>query len=492
MYGTEPPAVVARPPSRLQAPGSAFSRSALISIRLWLYGAAVGCLGSEVALAWKLRASPLSPTGELITFGGPLLAAAVLLVLARRLSGQAVQRLLIECLAAVAGVVLVEVGLTWFAWIPPSRHVYHVEVARRLGVPYDTRYTSQVIADLQVRGIRAYPAYARDWLLQPSIRARIGADVYPLAQVPNSTIVECNENGRFLIWQSDELGFNNPPGLAAQGPADIAAVGSSYTLGHCVQPNESYLALLRARYPHTLNFGMGGSHVATMLATLREYVAPLKPRIVIWAMYPNAIETWELTDPIVRSYLQPDFSQHLLARQGEMEQRLRAQLVPIQADLDREAIAAAAAAERSRWRDVLKFPLLRERIVPLLKALLEKPPVPEDYTQAVRIVGMAKSLVQSWGGELVVVIIPMYDEIVAGHVAPDRRHDYVTRTLSPLGVHIIDGAGFFFTQKDPAMLFSLGVDGHLNTAGHRLLADYIAADLERNYRDRLSPAPQSH
>ena len=492
MYETDPPAVLARPLSQLPTSAAALRRSGLLASRLWLYGAALACLAAEVVLALRLRASPLSPRGELIAFGGPLLAAAVLLVLAQRLTGRAIRRLLIECLAFAIALVLVEVGLSGLAWVPPSRHVYHVEVARRLGVPYDARYTSQVIADLHARGISAYPAYARDWLLQPWIRSRIGADAYPLAQVANSTIVECNENGRFLIWQSDELGFNNPAGLAAQGAANIAAVGSSYTLGHCVQPNEGYIALLRARYPHTLNFGMGGSHIATMLATLREYVAPFKPRIVIWAMYPNAIETWELTDPIVRSYLQPDFSQHLLARQGEMEQRLRAQLVPIQEQLDRDSIAAAAAAQRSRWRDVLEFPLLRERLVPPLKALLEKPPLPEDPAQAVAIVGMAKSLVESWGGQLVVVIIPMYAEIVAGQVAPGHRHDYVARTLAPLGVHIIDGAAFFLTQKDPAMLFSLGIDGHLNVAGHRLLADYIAADLERNYPERLSQASRPH
>jgi len=456
--------------------------------RAGLYCAAGGCLAAELLLAWKLHTSSLSPLGKLIVFGAPPLAAAVLLVLARRLSDYAVSRLLLECLVFVIGLACVEVGLSQFAWVSPSRHVQHATVARRLGVPYDQRYTSQVVADLRARGVTAYPAYARDWLMWPSLRARIGADIYPLAQVSNSTIVECNEGGRFLIWHSDELGFNNPPGLAAQGTADIAAIGSSYTLGHCVQPNESYVARLRERYPHTLNFGMGGTFLPSMLATLREFVAPLRPRIVIWAMYPNAIDTHGLADPILRGYLQPDFTQHLLARQAEMEQRLRATLVPMQADLDRESIASAADAERRRWHDVLKFPLLRERLMPL-KALLQKPPPPEDDRQAVAIVSLAKSTVESWGGQLVVVIIPMYAEIVAGQIPADRRHDHVVSTLRPTGVHIIDGAAYFLRQKDPAMLYSLGIDSHMNAAGHRLLADYVAADLERNYPQRLSHDP---
>jgi hypothetical protein len=79
---------------------------------------------------------------------------------------------------------------------------------------------------------------------------------------------------------------------------------------------------------------------------------------------------------------------------------------------------------------------------------------------------------------------------VAGQIPADRRHDHVVSTLRPTGVHIIDGAAYFLQQKDPAMLYILGIDSHLNAAGHRLLADYVAADLERNYPQRLSHDPQ--
>ena len=46
--------------------------------------------------------------------------------------------------------------------------------------------------------------------------------------------------------------------------------------------DRTFVALIRQRHPATRNFGMAGDGPLLMLATLQEYVSPLKPRIVLW------------------------------------------------------------------------------------------------------------------------------------------------------------------------------------------------------------------
>ena len=67
-----------------------------------------------------------------------------------------------------------------------------------------------------------------------AIRSR---GVLPLTNPSNAHVVECNEGPGYLEFRSDEHGFNNPPGLI--GPVDIAVIGESFALGHCVAPSSS-------------------------------------------------------------------------------------------------------------------------------------------------------------------------------------------------------------------------------------------------------------
>ena len=456
--------------------------------RALLFFAGLGCFAAEALALLKQRSLALTPLGEGIVFVAPVALGMALLWLARRLPARRVMRLGVELLFVGLAVFVVELALTAFAWPPANRQVERFQVAQKLGIPFDQRDPSQVVDELRARGEDAYPVVPRDLLLQVSITQRIASSIYPLGQVSNSEIVECNENGQYLVWPSDEYGFNNPRDLMTSGHADIAAVGSSYTLGHCVQLGHGYVARLREKYPRTLNFGMPGSFVPTMFATLREYVQPLHPSIVLWVMYPNAISTHELQNPIVHGYLQPDYSQHLMQRRAEVDKFLREKMVPLQWEADKESAADAANYEHGRWRGVLRLPLLREKLAGPLKGLILQPPPLDKCTDAVAIMRVARDTVEGWGGHLVVVLIPFYPEVVANQIEPDRRNEYIVSVLKPLHLHIINAVPYFRRQPDPAMLYGMGVNNHLSDSGHQLLADYIAADLEANYPDVMARA----
>ena len=457
---------------------------------LLLFG--LGCLGAVAIASRKLHGHPLTPLGVVFAYGLPPLIGAVAIWLALRLPAGRVSRLVTECAALGVSVLVIECGLTFFASVRPTianvgpgLQLERARVAAKMGLPFDLRTKSQVVAELRAQGVDAYPEFSRDALTHASVKARFGEALYPLSQVSSSRIVECNESGTFQTFVTDEYGFNNPPGLYAAGHPTIAAVGSSYTLGHCVPGIQGFMHRLREQYPRTLNFGMAGSHVLTMLATMREYVEPLRPSLVLWVMYPNAMETGELRDPILRSYLQPGFSQHLLERRAQVDQMLRQNLVEVQQEIDAKQGSDYAASQRGKLRRILHLSELHERVnetaVPTLKGLMFRPAPLTDFSQTQAIIALARDTVASWGGHLVVVLIPTFEEVVANQIPPDRSNERILGLLQPLGVHVINGVQLLRAQSDPAAFYNLRSNNHLNEAGHLLLGNYIIADLENNF-----------
>jgi hypothetical protein len=139
-----------------------------------------------------------------------------------------------------------------------------------------------VIAQLEAEGTEALPGLGRSWPLDPAVGGQLSPGFLPLSHVANATVVECNEGGEHLIYRTDEFGFNNPPGLVAAGRIDVAIVGESHALGHCVSPGRSTADLIRDVYPRTANFALADTRSIAQLASVREYVEPFQPGAVIW------------------------------------------------------------------------------------------------------------------------------------------------------------------------------------------------------------------
>jgi hypothetical protein len=456
--------------------------------RAILFLAGLGGIGVEALCLLKLRHHGLTPWGMAAAFLAPLLIGIAFIHLSLRLPAHRARRLVLEFILLGLSVPVVEAGLTAFAWNSPSAQLQRFSVAEKLGIPFDHRYKSQVVDAMRAQGTEAYPGLPRDLLWQQDIRQQAGSALYPLSQVANSPIVDCNESGQYLIYRTDEYGFNNPPGLYDSGHIDIAAIGSSYTLGYCVPPGRGFMSLLQARYPRTLNFGIAGSHVPTMYATLREYIAPLHPPILLWVMYPSAIESYELEHPIIRGYLDADFSQHLLERRAQVDGFLRQQLTPVQWQLDRKSAQSIADADYRRWRDIARLPLLRDKLTPLVRGTLLTPPPPNDWHDSMELIARAKQLVEGWGGHMVVVLIPVFGEVVNNQYAASQSTGHILELLEPLHLHVINGVAYFREQRDPTMLYTMGMSNHFNVDGHRLFADYIDADLRATYPDLMTAA----
>jgi hypothetical protein len=152
------------------------------------------------------------------------------------------------------------------------------KLTKKFGVEIDTRGGFEVIADLRKRGIDAVPIITPGnhlFVEQPdgSIKSAInihGSEVIPLGGISNKVTVLCNENGDYVVYESDEHGFHNPRGTWKSSRIDIAALGDSFAHGYCVRPDRNFVALIRQRYPATLNVGKAGNVLCSCWLRLRS------------------------------------------------------------------------------------------------------------------------------------------------------------------------------------------------------------------------------
>ena len=173
------------------------------------------------------------------------------------------------------------------------------EIAKDMGIPYDTRTKLEVLQDLRKDGVEAYPNVG-----PRSISTNKGT-IYTLGGISNITTIFGNESGYFPIIEFDEHGFNNPKGLYKKNRVDIVLTGDSMTEGFSVHSNENIGAVLRKSGFNVISVGKGGNDSLTELAAIKEYAEPLRPKIVFWVYYVNDLDHLgsEMDSPLLRKYL---------------------------------------------------------------------------------------------------------------------------------------------------------------------------------------------
>jgi hypothetical protein len=234
-----------------------------------------------------------------------------------------------------------------------------------------------------------------------------------------------------------------------------------------------------------VNLGMAGSNSLSMLGSFREYAEPLKPPLVLWIMNPNTADPWrEYQDSLLPQYLEPGFTQHLIDRQADIDQAWREIAIQAQYEFDRRSLIEIRAATITRFSRIPLLARLRGRLQ--LDAPLERPADPLDLSLFLRIVRLAHDTTQKWGGEFIVVIMPLYEDVVVRQLPPSQRHENIAIELRKAGVEVLDAASLFARQADPASLYTLRINNHPSAAGHALLGSYILDELARRGAQQLA------
>jgi hypothetical protein len=451
--------------------------------RLIVLTAGVGALAAALyrAPAW-LDSWHVAAVAAVI---GVAATVSVLAVgVAIRGSAKAIERVALEIfflgcgLLAAEAILLARSPETWTTDPQVQTLIARERTAFKRGIEYDGRMRSDVVRDLRAAGFDAVPGFAPSIGQSPVVAAAIRErGLLPLTNPSNVDVVECNEGPGYLQYRTDELGFNNPPGLA-RGPVDVAAIGESFTLGHCVPPASSAVALLRARYPRTANFGVAGSRVLWQLGVFREYVAPIEPPVVVWFVNVTfADPREEASQPMLLKYVEDgSFSQRLRTRQSEVDSFVREVLIPLNAQRD-ETLSQRLAADSTfpverllRLGEIRKLTELGAQLRPDSSGL--------DLSYFERVTKLVADSVAGWGGRLVVVILPRYQISTQRPVSVAQYRD-VRRVLEAAPVALVDGVAVFDEQPDELSLYTMRTNNHPSERGHALIAEAVIAAVER-------------
>jgi len=380
-------------------------------------------------------------------------------------------------------------------------------VAKRFGVIFDQRTRLHVINDLRDEGKDAVPASdakiffvhtrtteLKHWDIDTTL-----ARPFPLGGIAKKTTAFCNENGTWSIYQSDEHGFNNPPDSWTQGSIKMAAVGDSFTHGMCPPSDKNFMALIRKQNPRTMNLGIAAMGPLSELAVVKEYLAPLKPEIVLWVYFAgNDILDLvsEQNNSVLIRYLQQDFSQHLMARQDEIDseltQRFRESEAKTIAALELSRQTTLFKRVSGALSDMVKLSAMRRRLGLVYGRSSDddfaEPGASERSNEALYAMWNrddhllelfrstlleAKKTIEAWGGSMYFVYLPEWQRYAHPNIAVNNR-DLVLKIVKDVDVHLIDVAAEFDQEKDPLALFPFRGEGHYNEAGHELVAKTIA------------------
>ncbi|RJO59858.1 hypothetical protein C4544_07660 [candidate division WS5 bacterium] len=351
------------------------------------------------------------------------------------------------------------------------------KLAEKSGITYDLRHRTQVWMDLRNSGIEAYPLY------NPYDNMDFkNSEILPLGFISGKTIIYCNESGEYIIFKTDEHGFNNPEGLYDEKNVDYVLIGDSFTQGACVKREENIAGRLKIAGNRVLNLGMLNSGPPKELAILKEYAKPLKPKIVFWIFYEGNDHEgldFEKKSQLIMKYLDKDFSQELINKQALIDKLLIEQ---IEKDflLLRETSKTNLIKTNGNYEasfnislSSIKLPQLRRRLGfhgrecenifdPLFKEFLAE----------------AKKTVEDWDGELIFVYLPSYDRYqekvnYCRKNFLDKEKEEVKKVVYDLQLPFIDIQTVIDSHPDPLSLFPFRNYGHFNTKGYELVAEHI-------------------
>ncbi len=457
--------------------------------------------------SWTQQRCFSSWAGPLLSYGLPLGLAGLLVA---ALWFRPAYKLNLALLLISTGMAICLAELLFILTKPASfaemRDQARQKAARAGGMDFDTRSRLQVVLDLQRAGIDAIPAIAPSMLLRPGENGNVksdiaidGTEVLPLGGVANKVTVLCNETGTYLIYRSDEHGFHNPQGQWTDGHVDIVTLGDSFTQGFCVPSDKNFVALIRRRWPATLNLGNQGNGPLAMLATLKEYAQPFRPKVVLWFYFENDLMDLRLekNSPLLLRYVESEFSQGLLSKQTEIDHALVAYVESAMAksisQLEDQLAGITRKPRDIRWLltlpvEVIKLGTIRNRLG-LVSGGLCAPDAHPDAASVAEIelfrtvLLKAQEAVSGWGGTLYFVFLPGWERYAGPQFANPNRGPVLT-VARDLGLPVIDLHPIFQAHPDPLALFPFRQSGHYTEEGNRIVAEEVLRSISLTQEKR--------
>jgi hypothetical protein len=378
--------------------------------------------------------------------------------------------------------------------------------------PFDHRSKFEVYCDLKKKGISSFPnIHPRD-LLAKNRRIQIGEEfIFPLSGIAKENTIFCNEWGKYIFFESDELGFRNPLNIWDSEKIQVALIGDSFTHGNCVPEVDTIAGNIRKKYPLTLTLGRSGNGPLTEYATLKEFLPSQKPQFVFWIYYEGndltELET-ERKESFLKNYIDSSFSFGLKNHQSEVNDQLK-DFIGKEIEKRSSIGITCENVDLAQKVEVLLRPCsekilgCNDDVVSLKgwKYLFQKgwnrvqphflrlfPTSHPDYRPfhhrdfkplyelLITLLGQAKNTVESWGGKLIFVYLPDVRE----NKKLGMFEKEIKERVLKMGMPFVDG-NLVFQSNPPKSIRKLDPDGnplgHYNAKGYSLIAQAMLKEI---------------
>ena len=281
--------------------------------------------------------------------------------------------------------------------------------------------------------------------------------------------MSCNESGKYAIFLSDRYGFNNPDSEWDLSKTKWVLTGDSFTQGACVNPGEEIPGQIRSITGESvINLGNAGNGPLIELAVLKEYAESIKPKIVLWMYYENDLGNLkkEKSVPLLMRYLEPEFSQNLIHRQTDIDDRLEGYIAEKEVTAEKEATSEKIKYFEST--EVLRLYNIRQALGLDFSGAY-------PLTLFSEILTKARDRVAAWGGKLYFVYLPEFSryQLHMKYRGLDKRESNVVNAVKNLNIPIIHIQEVFANHPDPLSLFPFQSSAHYNAEGYSEVAKAV-------------------
>lgn len=372
-----------------------------------------------------------------------------------------------------ASLLLITVGVMLLGSELLMHAFFAIQATNRIPVSGPT--VAEALQSLRSQGADAFPTVPGNVLVDEDATLFVAdAILHPITPAPGGAkVVLCNETGTLVTYDADRFGFNNPDTVWDREQTDVALIGDSYIHGVCVPGPEQPGALI-ARQHSTLNVGAAGFGPLLQLAVLREFIAPMRPKTVVWVYY-EGNDRYDLNREVERSWLtaylnDPAHTQSIMQRDHAYEYRVWINdLIEVTSETTAPPAALIPSLSElvslSSWRHITGFGI----IFPSRQSAIE--PLPD-------VLEAGHMTASTWGANLVFVYVPAFERyrVVIGEGVPGRSE--VLSAAKAAGYKTIDLSGIFEETRRAKEMWNTS-RAHLSAEGYRLMTNKILEAIER-------------
>ena len=295
--------------------------------------------------------------------------------------------------------------------------------------------------------------------------------IQPLSGIANVETIYKNENGYYMIFNSDRYGFNNPDKYWDMKNIEYVMSGDSFAHGCCVNaPNDIASVLRSLSGKLVLNLGYSGNGPLIQYATLREYLKPNTKKVLWFYFEGNDLRDLKIESKsiILNNYLvDSSFTQNLKPKQTEINKLLR--------KIIKKREKNAALEEEKLKKKVFKEKILRfVKLFNIRQSIFPKQQQPELPIENFKLImNKTKELVDKNNSELYFIYLPEYSRYTNRKYDNKYYHE-IKNIITDLDINFVDiDREVFQKQKEPIKLFPFERVGHYNEKGYKNVGEVI-------------------